>query len=388
LEIDLKQVIKGNHAVSHGVRLCRVQVISAYPITPQTTIVEELSEMCARGELEAEFIKVESEHSAMAAVVGSSSAGVRSFTATSGQGLLLMHEVLHWAAGSRLPIVLANVNRAVAPGWNIWADQTDSLAQRDTGWIQIYCESNQEVIDSVIMAYKLAENLFLPAMLSYDAFFLSHTSEIVDVPEMEAVDEFLPPYAPALKIDVQHPRMFGGIMGPEHYYEKRYAMYEDSRKGIAYYTRLCSEFKNLFGREYDLVEKYRTDDAELIVVTAGTITSVARIAIDRCREKGKRVGLMKLRLFRPVPVDHWQEVLGPARKVVVIDRNLTAGLGGIFACEVQAALYPLDKGPDVFPAVAGLGGRDVRPEDVEGIIEQALSSDKPGLQPLFWGMKQ
>ena len=306
----MKQVIKGNHAVSHGVRLCRVQVISAYPITPQTTIVEELSEMCARGELAASFIKVESEHSAMAAVIGSSSAGVRSFTATSSQGLLLMHEVLHWAAGARLPIVMANVNRAVAPGWNIWADQTDSVAQRDTGWIQMYCESNQEVLDNVIMAYKLSETLSLPTMLSYDAFFLSHTSEVVDIPEIEQVDEFLPPFATEFKLDIENPSMFGGIMGPEHYYEKRYAMHEDALKAIEYYPRLREEFQSIFGRDYDVVETYRTDDAELIVVTAGTITSVSRIAIDRLREKGKRVGLMKLCLFRPVPVERWQDVLG------------------------------------------------------------------------------
>ena len=383
----MKQVIKGNHAVSHGVRLCRVQVISAYPITPQTTIVEELSEMCAKGELDATFIKVESEHSAMAAVVGSSSAGVRSFTATSSQGLLLMHEVLHWAAGARLPIVMANVNRAVAPGWNIWADQTDSVAQRDTGWIQMYCESNQEVLDNVIMAYKLSETLSLPTMLSYDAFFLSHTSEVVDIPEIEQVDEFLPPFATEFKLDIENPSMFGGIMGPEHYYEKRYAMHEDSLKALEYYPRLREEFLSIFGRNYDVVETYRTEDAELILVAAGTITSVSRIAVDRLREKGNKVGLMKLCLFRPVPVERWRDVLGPAKKVVVIDRNLTAGLGGVFSSEIQASLYPLKNRPEIFPCIAGLGGRDVQPRDVEGMIERVLSLDEPQAQPLFWGLK-
>ena len=383
----MKQVIKGNHAVSHGVRLCRVQVISAYPITPQTSIVEGLSEMCAGGELAASFIKVESEHSALAAVVGSSSAGVRSFTATSSQGLLLMHEVLHWAAGSRLPIVLANVNRAVAPGWNIWADQTDSIAQRDTGWIQLYCESNQEVLDSIIMAYRLAEGVLLPAMLSYDAFFLSHTSEIVDIPDIEAVDRFLPTYRPAFQLDVHDPKMFGGIMDPEYYYEKRYAMHEDALGSISRYEDICREFENIFGRRYDPVETYRTEDAELIVVTAGTITSVTRLAVDRWRQKGKKVGLMKLRLFRPVPADRWRQVLGSASKVLVIDRNLTAGLGGVFASEIQAALYPLKKRPLVFPAVAGLGGRDVRPEDVEGMIERVASARESWEQTLFWGLK-
>jgi len=380
--------MKGNYAVSHGVKLSRVKVISAYPITPQTTIVEELSEMCASGDLDARFIKVESEHSAMAAVVGASTAGVRSFTATSSQGLLLMHEVLHWAAGARLPIVLANVNRAVGPGWNIWADQTDSMSQRDTGWIQIYCESNQEVLDSVIMAFRLAEKAMLPVMLTYDAFFLSHTSEIVDVPEIEQVDAFLPSYQPEFKLDIDTPRMFGGLIGPEYYYEERYVMHKDALKARAHYPQVCKEFNEIFGRKYDVCEEYRTDDAGVIVVTAGTITSVTRIAVDKLREQGKKVGLMKMRMFRPVPVVRWRKVLGNTTKVVVIDRNLTAGLGGVLASEVEAALYPMENRPVVYPVVAGLGGRDVAPDDVIGIINYALSNDKPTDVPLFWGLKQ
>jgi len=384
----LKQVIKGNFAVAQGVRLCRVGVISAYPITPQTTIVEELSEICARGEMDAKFIKVESEHSAMAAMVGSSTAGVRSFTATSSQGLLLMHEVLHWAAGARLPIVLSNVNRAVGPGWNIWADQTDSVSQRDTGWVQIYCESNQEVLDSVIMSYKLAEKILLPVMLTYDAFFLSHTSEIVDIPDIEEVDAFLPPYQPEFRLDLDNPRMFGGLISPEYYYEQRYIMHKDALEALEYYPMVCEEFHEKFGREYDVVEEYRTDDAELIIVTAGTITSVTRIVVDRLREQGKNVGMMKLRMFRPVPVERWLDVLGGIPKVVVMDRNITAGLGGVFASEIQAVLYNSETRPVIYPVVVGLGGRDVTPDDVEGIINYALENDKPKDVPLFWGLKQ
>ncbi len=383
----MRQVIKGNHAVSHGVRLSRVKVISAYPITPQTTIVEQLSEMCASGELEAKFIKVESEHSAMAAVVGSASAGVRSFTATSSHGLLLMHEVLHWTAGARLPIVLANVNRAVGPGWNIWADQTDSLSQRDTGWIQFYCESNQEVLDSVIMGYRLAEKVMLPVMLSYDAFFLSHTSEIVDVPDIEQVDEFLPPYEPEFRLDVNKPRMFGGMVGPDCYYEERYVMFRDALKVLDIYPQVCEQFHAVFGREYDVVEEYRTEEAEIILVTAGTITSVSRIAVDRARGEGKKVGLMKLRLFRPLPIERWQKVLGNAAKVVVIDRDLCAGLGGVFASEIRSALYPLTNRSVLFSFIAGLGGRDVTPEDVEGMINYAAANEEPETMPLFWGLK-
>jgi pyruvate/2-oxoacid:ferredoxin oxidoreductase alpha subunit len=383
----LRQVIKGNHAVSHGAKLSRVKVISAYPITPQTTIVEELSSMCASGELDAKFIKVESEHSAMAAVVGSATGGVRSFTATSSQGLLLMHEVLHWAAGARLPIVLANVNRSVGPGWNIWAEQTDSLAQRDTGWIQIYCESNQEVLDSVIMAFKLAEQVLLPVMLTYDAFFLSHTSEIVDIPDIEAVDRFLPTYEPEFKVDVNHPRMFGGITMPDWFYEGRYVMHRDTLGGLSAYPQICREFGDHFGRHYDLVEEYRTEEAELIVVTAGTVTSVTRLVVDQLREEGKKVGLMKVRMLRPAPAEKWRSVLGGMKKVLVIDRNMIPGMGGVFAQEIRAALYALERRPSIYPAVVGLGGRDVTPSDVRGIVDDALTREHPDDEPLFWGLK-
>jgi len=384
----LRRVIKGNHAVSHGVRLSRVKVISAYPITPQTTIVEELSELCASGALDAKFIKVESEHSALAALVGSATAGVRSFTATSSQGLLLMHEVLHWVCGARLPIVLANVNRAVGAGWNIWADQTDSISQRDTGWIQIYCESNQEVLDSIIMAYKLAERLLTPVMVSYDAFFLSHTSEVVDIPVQEKVDEFLPPYEPPYKIDFSDPRMFGGMIGPEVYYEERYRIYRDMMAAIEAYGEICDEFGDAFGRRYMAAEPYMIDDADIVVVTAGTITSVARIAVEEARQKGINLGLMKLRLFRPIPHELWRDLLGDVSKVVVIDRNLISGLGGAFASEIRSALFPLESRPRVYSAIAGLGGRDVTPADVLGIVQQVVREEADVDVPIFWGLKE
>ena len=383
----MRHVIKGNHAVSHGVRLSRVGVISAYPITPQTSIVEELSEMCANGDLNARFIKVESEHSAMAAMLGASTTGVRTFTATSGNGLLLMHEVLHWVAGARLPVVLANVNRAVSGVWNIWAEQTDSLAQRDTGWIQIYCESNQEVLDNVIMAYRLAEKILLPVMITYDAFFLSHTTEIVDVPDIEEVDAYLPPYTPQECVDFDAPKMFGGLFGPDYFYEHRYAMQQSALQALDYYPTVCEEFAEHFGRTYDLVEAYQTDDADVILVTAGTITSVSRITVDRLRQQGRKIGLMKLRMFRPVPVARWQAELGNADHVVIIDRNQSTGLGGVFASEVKTALYPLEQRPEVHSVIAGLGGRDVTPADIQGVVEQVLAGDKTNEQPLYWGLK-
>lgn len=225
-------------------------------------------------------------------------------------------------------------------------------------------------------------------MLTYDAFFLSHTSEIVDIPDIEDVDEFLPTYRPEFRLDVDNPHTFGGMIGPDCYYEERYVMHKDALKVLEYYPRVCSEFSDKFGREYDIVEEYLTYDAELIIVTAGTITSVTRIVIDKLREQGKRVGMMKLRMFRPVPVERWLKVLGTVPKVVVVDRNITAGLGGVFANEVQAVLYNSKTRPVIYPVVVGLGGRDVTPDDVEGIISYALENDKPKDVPLFWGLKE
>ncbi len=384
----MRQAIKGNHAVSHAVKLSQVGIISAFPITPQTTIVEELSEMCAQGELDARFIKVESEHSAMAALIGASTTGVRSFTATSGNGLLLMHEVLHWTAGARLPIVMANVNRAVGGVWNIWAEQTDSLSQRDTGWLQIYCESNQEVLDSIIMAFKLAETVSLPVMIAYDAFFLSHTTEIVDVPELERVNRFLPPYQPEVCIDFDNPRMFGGFFSTEYYYEQRYSMQHAADQALERFPTILDEFNEVFQRQYDLVEPYRTDDADLVIVTAGTITSVSRLAVDELREMGQKIGLMKIRMFRPVPKARWQKELGHVDKVMVIDRNMSVGHGGIFCNELKSALYGLSNPPHLHSVIAGLGGRDVTPENVKGMVDHVVQLDHPSETPIFWGLKE
>ena len=238
----MEKVVTGNYAVSWGARLSRVQVIAAYPITPQTSIIELLANFCADGELDARFIKVESEHSAMAACIGASAVGSRAFTATSGQGLLLMHELIHWAAGARLPIVMGTVNRAVSPGWNVWTDQNDTLSQRDTGWLQYYCEANQEVLDTVIQAYKVAERVLLQVMVILDAFVLSHTSEAVYIPEQDQVDNFLPPYRPDLKLDINDPHAFGPIVTPEHYMEMRYKMQKAMEEAVSVAQEVDEEF--------------------------------------------------------------------------------------------------------------------------------------------------
>ncbi|MBI5118980.1 pyruvate ferredoxin oxidoreductase [Candidatus Poribacteria bacterium] len=383
----MKKVIMGNHAVSHAVMLAGAEVIAAYPITPQTQIVEELSNMCAEGRLKAKFIKVESEHSAMACCIGASAAGSRAFTATSSQGLALMHELLHWAAGARTPVVLAEVNRALAPGWNIWADQSDALAQRDTGWLQFYCTSNQEILDSILIAFRVAEMVSLPAMVVYDAFYLSHTYEAVDIPDRQLVDRFLPPYKPEVKLDVEKPKAFGSLTTPEYYMEMRHKIEEATERVHELLPQVYAEFHNIFGRRYDVLEGYRCDDADLLLVTSGTVSSTARIVIDKLREAGKRVGRLNIRLFRPFPARPLREALRGYKKVAVLDRNISFGQGGIFAQELRAALCNEKEKPQVFGFIAGLGGRDITPAAIEEVIATADKLDEPAREIEWIGLK-
>lgn len=385
----MKKVIIGNHAVSWAVKLARAEVISAYPITPQTQVVEELSEMCASGELKARFIKVESEHSAMAACVGASATGARAFTATSSQGLALMHEMLHWASAGRHPIVMANVNRALGPGWNIWADQSDSLSQRDTGWIQLYCETNQEVLDTTLMGFRLAELLDLPVMVVLDAFFLSHTSEPVDIPEAQLVDRFLPPRHARYRLDVRDPHSFGALVRPDDFLEMRWHLQDALRQALPAFDKVEAEFEAIFGRRYGVIDQYRTTEAELILVTSGTITSTAREAVDILRDQGQSVGLVKVKMFRPFPASDLRLALRGADKVAVLDRNLSPGAGGIFAQELRSALYdlPAEDRPAVYGYVLGLGGRDVTPDTITEIIEKTRNAGAPERADLWVGVK-
>ena len=365
----MRKVLMGNHALSYGAKLSRVQVIAAYPITPQTQVVELLSEMCAEKTLDAQFIKVESEHSAMAACLGASLAGARTFTATSAQGLALMHELLHWASGGRLPVVLGNINRAMAPGWSIWTDQNDSLSQRDTGWMQFYCGSNQEVLDSVIQAFKVAEKLHIPAMIILDAFSLSHTYEIVDIPDQEKVDEFLPPFQPKFRLTPEEPHAFGGLTSPEHYFELRYKLQKDMEKAPALIEETSQEYEEMFGRKLGLVDPYKCDDAEIILVTSGTTGYTARVAVDHFRDNGLKVGNLRIRVLRPFPFEKVQDILSQAKKVAVIDRNISYGHHGIFYQEVKSALYGNSSVP-VFGYITGLGGRDITLTTFREIIEE------------------
>jgi pyruvate/2-oxoacid:ferredoxin oxidoreductase alpha subunit len=383
----MKKIMVGNHAVSWGVMLARAEVISAYPITPQTTIVEELSVLCADGRLKAKFIPVESEHSAMACCIGASAAGVRTFTATSGQGLALMHEMLHWAAGARLPVVMANVSRALGSPWNIWGEQSDSLSQRDTGWLQLYCESNQEVLDTVIQAFKIAEEIRLPVMLVLDAFFLSHTAEPVEIPEQSLVDDFLPRYQAEFRLDPKDPHSFGCLSPPEYFMEFRYKMQQSMLQGKEVSRRVDEEFGRSFGRKYGLIEAYRCEGADLILVTSGTIASTCRVVVDALREKGRKVGIVKVRLFRPFPKEELWEVLRDAEKVAVVDRNVSFGVGGIFAHEIRAAFCNEKARPPIFSYIAGLGGRDVTPKVLNDMVYQTYERPEPEEQSVWVGMR-
>lgn len=384
----MKRVITGNQAVAYGVILSRVDVISAYPITPQTTIVEELSELIASGRLKTRFLKVESEHSAMAALIGASTGGARCFTATSSHGLAYMHEMLHWASGARLPIVMVNVNRAIGPPWNIWSDQSDSLSQRDTGWIQLYCENNQEVLDTIIQAYLIAETVRLPVMVVLDAFVLSHTAEPVEVPSIEQVDALLPPYCPDYPIDTQEPRSYSVITTPDYYLEFRYKVQKAMEEVPEVARKVNDAFQDKFGRGYGAIERYGKEGAEVLLMTSGTVTSTSRTVIKRLMEQGHNIAGIKIKRFRPFPIEEICEAIQGAKKIAVIDRNLSAGVGGIFAQELRAALYSQKERPPVFGFVSGLGGRDITPELIEEAIQYTLEHDQPKGEIVWLGLKK
>jgi pyruvate/2-oxoacid:ferredoxin oxidoreductase alpha subunit len=362
----------GNRAAAYGAVLSRPKFISAYPITPQTTIVEYLAAFCADGSLDARFMNVESEHSAMSACIGASAAGIRVFTASSSHGLALMHEMLHVSSYMRLPIVMAVANRAMGI-WNIHADQTDSLSQRDTGWLQIYCENSQEVVDTIIQAYKISEQVSLPCMVTLDGFLLSHTSELVDMPDSKLVDKYLPEYKPLYKLDTARPLTFGACpVSPEYYLEFRYMAQQAMDNALKIAAEADNEFKDIFGRGYGLVDSYKTEDAETIIVATGTIASTARIVIDERRNKGERVGMVRIRMFRPLPKEEIRKALGKAERIAIIDRDISFGQGGIIAEEINSALSYLPGRPVICNFIAGLGGRDVTPDTIHDIVNHTI----------------
>jgi 2-oxoisovalerate ferredoxin oxidoreductase alpha subunit len=370
----MKKVITGNYTAAYGSLICRAEVVAAYPITPQTSIVEKIAEFVSSGEMKAQYIKVESEHSAMTACITAGNTGARTFTATSAHGLVLMHEMLHWAAGARIPVIMANVNRALAPPWSVWADHTDSISQRDTGWLQFYCESNQEVLDTTIMAYKVCEqpDVLLPAMINMDAFILSHTSEVVDVPDIREVDAFLPPFNPKYRLDVDHPMSFGSLAFPASFYmEWRYGIQRGMEVAAKRFVEESRAFERHFGRPWGgLIEEYRTRDADAIMIAMGTMASTAKEAVDQMRERGRNVGLVRIKAFRPFPTAALREALKGAKVVGVMDRSHTFGNEGPVFTEVKSALYNTGHRPPMAGFTVGIGGRDILDSTVVGLYER------------------
>jgi pyruvate/2-oxoacid:ferredoxin oxidoreductase alpha subunit len=379
----MKILLQGNYAVAEAVRLARVQLVAAYPITPQTPIYEKLSDMENEGTLPGIMMRTESEHSAMAACIAASLTGVRTFTATASQGLALMHEMLHFASGNRVPIVMCNVNRVVAVPWAFGSDQSDSLSQRDTGWLQFYCEDAQEAFDTVIQAYRIAEQVLLPVMVAIDGFFTSHFIEPIEIPDQASIDAYLPSFNIPTRFNEEDPAYIANVVNPEQYMGYRQRSFEDMEATRSVIKTANEEYQRIIGRGYDVVETVSTDDAEIVLVTSGAMTSTARVAIQSLRDKGLRVGLLKMKAFRPFPTQEVQEALKNVPKVAVIDRNISLGKGGIWCQELKAALYPLEHRPMVTGYIAGICGADVSPDMIEGMVVKALERDKPDDLPIW-----
>jgi len=371
----------GNYIAAKAAVMSKPEVVAAYPITPQTTLVEGIANYVASGEFKGEYICVESEHSAMAACIGASAAGARTFTGTSSHGLLLMHEMLHWAALARLPVVMCNINRVVGPGWNIWADENDSISQRDTGWIQFYCSSNQEIFDTVIQAFKLAEHekISLPVMISYNAFILSHTSMPVYVPDQKDVDVFLSKRKPKWKLDPENPITFGNIIMPAEYEKVRKDMQNSHEYAKKLIVDIAKDWKKRFGRYHgDLLELYKCDNVDYILISMGAIGAESKVAIDNLQKEGIKVGLARLRTFRPFPQE---EILKLSKKadLIVIDRNISPGIEGAVFSEVKASLYNKSDAK-VFGFIAGLGGKDVPFYDIEKMCKKVINGKAKHLE--------
>jgi len=379
-------------AISHAVQMCRAEAIAAYPITPQTHIVEHLSSMVANGELDAEFVNVESEHSAMSTCIGMSATGARTYTATSSQGLALMNEILFIASALRLPIVMTVANRALSGPLSIWNDHGDIMAARDIGWIQIFVENGQESFDHSVMAFKIAENhkVLLPTIINLDGFILSHVVEALEFPDQELVDKFLPSYHPRFQLDPAKPVTMGAFAMPEIYTEMKMAHQMALTDSYEHILKVWKEWGDLTGRHYQPVEKYRTEGAKILLLTMGCLSEVAEVAVDEMREAGLEVGLLKLRLWRPFPFADLRNAVAGAKLLIVCDRALS--LGGAappVLAEVRSAFYAMRGRPQTASFVIGLGGRDVTPGAFKDIVAQAQeeAQQKPTQEYHIFGVR-
>jgi len=393
-KIDRKteiQILDGNQAAAQGAKLSRVQVIAAYPITPQTPLTETLSKFVEGGNLNAEYVAVESEHSALTVCVSASIAGARTFTGTSSHGLAYMHEMLHWTAGARLPVVLVCVNRAIGAPWNVLNDQQDSISQRDTGWIQIYARNNQEILDSMIQAYKIAETVYVPVMVCYDGYVLSHTEMPVAIPSQEDIDRFLPPYKPHTILDPANPKNYNLVTLADPrantegtlchgYMELRYLLQEALQNSKETITKVGQEFGELFGRSYaNMFWEDKLDDADIVIVAMGSLAMEAIVAADILRKEGHKVGVLGLRVFRPFPAADLVKALKKSRLIVVFDKNISYGSEGATCSEIKSALYGNHMNAVIRNFIVGLGGRDVKARELAEAVNKSLLSLKEGV---------
>jgi pyruvate ferredoxin oxidoreductase alpha subunit len=377
----MKEFLEGSQAIAKIISLCKPGVISAYPITPQTHIVEGLAQMVADGQLNSQFINVESEHSAASVVLGGSASGVRVYTATSSQGLFLMAEVLFNIAGMRLPVVLTCANRAMSAPISIWNDQQDSVSLRDCGFMQFYCENIQEAVDLHLIAFRLGESreVMLPAMVCIDGYILTHGIETVDIPAQKEVDKFLPAYQAPYKLDVDNPMTLGALADPNYYMETRFAIQETHKEIIDALPKLFGEFSSSFGRSYNFIEKYRMEDAQKAIIAMGSVCGTIKDVVDELRKKGKKVGLLKVSVLRPFPAQEIYNALKGVAKVAVLDRALSLGSLAPLASEVKAVFFGKKKSPKIISSfVAGIGGRDVTTDSIRQIFSQLNQREVSG----------
>ena len=381
--MSAKRFLSGDEAFAEGVRLARPQVVSAYPITPQTVVVERLSEMVEAGDLAAEYVHVESEHSALSCAIGASATGARTFTATSSQGLLYMAECLTYASGGRFPIVMMNANRSTALPWNIYGDQRDSLALLDHGWIQVYAENNQEALDLALMAYAVAEDkrVQTPVMVNLDGFALTHTYETVEVPSPEQADAFLPPYQTKNRFDFEHPTNIGFSAGPEYNRYFKYQEHQDLLNAPAVIEEVERRFAQVFGRRYPgLVEAVQCEDADYVLVTLGSAAGLVRTVVESLRAQGLRVGLLRIRYLRPLPTVALAAALGNAKAVAVLEKDVSFGAEGTVFTNVNSALQQAGVRVPTYDFIGGLGGDDIMPVQVEAIFRTLVRSVSEGAE--------
>jgi len=388
------RIITGNQAAALAARLCEVQVIAAYPITPQSQLAEMLAQHVESGQLRAEYVRVEGEHSAMTVCIGASTVGARVFTATSANGLLYMHEQLHWAAGSRLPIVMCCVNRGVGAPWSIFNDQQDSLAQRDTGWIQIYCRDNQEILDTVIQAYRIAETVYAPVMVCYDGFVLSHTMMPVVSPAQAAVRKFLPPYKPHTILDAANPLTLNSVLLPNRrpdsegtlcdgYMEMRWKLQNALDRAPEVIREVNRRYAEAFGRDHGgMLWTYRTEDAEVILSSMGSLAAEATVAADALREEGIKAGVVGIRVYRPFPVKEAVEAYRDARAIILFEKSISYGYEGGLCSDLKAAFYGSGIQAPIHDYVAGLGGRDVKARELIEAVKSSLARIRGGEREL------